>query len=263
MQEILGYPSTSNHLSFETISDNPVNKYPAAASIELMRIRTNYEYAIASKFIYSQINRRLMASGVRLIDPTAVYIDHHVTIGRNTIIYPNTTITGSTQIGENCQLGPNTVIDQCDIGDRCRIFASVLEDATMEHDSDIGPFSHLRKGAYVCANAHVGNFGEMKNSTLGPGSKMGHISYLGDTTIGSDVNIGAGTITCNFDGQAKHPTTIGDRAFIGSGTLIVAPIEIGEQAKTGAGAVVTHNIPSEALVYGIPARIKRNDKKNK
>jgi bifunctional UDP-N-acetylglucosamine pyrophosphorylase/glucosamine-1-phosphate N-acetyltransferase len=127
----------------------------------------------------------------------------------------------------------------------------------MENDSDIGPFSHLRKGAYVCEYAHIGNYGELKNSTLGPGALMGHFSYLGDATIGAKVNIGAGTITCNFDGKTKHPTKIGDNAFIGSGTLIVAPKEIGSNAKTGAGSVITHNIPADTLAYGVPARQKK------
>jgi bifunctional UDP-N-acetylglucosamine pyrophosphorylase/glucosamine-1-phosphate N-acetyltransferase len=124
----------------------------------------------------------------------------------------------------------------------------------MEDDSDIGPFSHLRKGAYVCSHAHIGNYGELKNSTLGPGAKMGHFSYLGDAVVEANANIGAGTITCNFDGKIKHPTHIGENAFIGSGTMIVAPIEIGQNAKTGAGSVVTHNIPEDTLAYGVPAR---------
>ena len=225
---------------------------------DLWMIRTRIDHALAHSIIQSRINNQLMLSGVTIIDPSASYIDHNVVIGRDTVIYPNTTITGMTSIGENCHIGPNTTIDHCKIGDRCRVFASVLESAEMEHDSDIGPFSHLRKGAYVCAHAHIGNYGEMKNSTLGPGAKMGHFSYIGDTRVGEDTNIGAGTITCNFDGAEKHATHIGDNVFIGSGTLIVAPIDIGDNAATGAGSVVTHNIPANTLVYGVPAREKKN-----
>ena len=129
----------------------------------------------------------------------------------------------------------------------------------MENDTDIGPFSHLRKGAYVCEHAHIGNYSELKNSTLGPGARMGHFSYLGDTIVGAAANIGAGTITCNFDGEDKHRTRIGDNAFIGSGTMIVAPIDIGSQAKTGAGSVVTHDIPDDTLAYGVPARLKKKE----
>ena len=124
----------------------------------------------------------------------------------------------------------------------------------MEHDSDIGPFSHLRPGAHICTGAHVGNFAELKKSTLGPGAHQGHFSYLGDTTTGAHVNIGAGTITCNYDGKHKHPTTIEDDVFIGSDSLLVAPVHIGQGAKTGAGSVVTHDVPPHTLVYGIPAR---------
>jgi len=127
----------------------------------------------------------------------------------------------------------------------------------MEEDSNIGPFSHLRKGARVCRGAHVGNFGEMKNSTLGPNAKMGHFSYLGDAQVGEDVNIGAGTITCNFDGEHKHPTVIEDGVFIGSDSLLVAPLHIGAGAKTGAGSVVTHDIPARTVAYGVPARVRK------
>jgi bifunctional UDP-N-acetylglucosamine pyrophosphorylase/glucosamine-1-phosphate N-acetyltransferase len=132
----------------------------------------------------------------------------------------------------------------------------VFEDATLEDDVDVGPFAHLRKGAYLCSHVHMGNFGEVKNSRLGPGSKMGHFSYLGDTEVGADVNIGCGTITCNFDGVNKHKTVIGEGAFIGSDTMLVAPVNVGKGAKTGAGSVVTHDVPDGAVVYGVPARVR-------
>jgi bifunctional UDP-N-acetylglucosamine pyrophosphorylase/glucosamine-1-phosphate N-acetyltransferase len=133
---------------------------------------------------------------------------------------------------------------------------SVVEHALMEDECDIGPFGHLRRGAHMCRGAHMGNFGEMKNSTLGPNSKMGHFSYLGDATVGANVNIGAGTITCNYDGQQKHPTVIEDDAFIGSDTMLVAPVRVGRGAKTGAGSVVTHDVPPGSVVLGVPARRK-------
>ena len=126
----------------------------------------------------------------------------------------------------------------------------------MDNGSDIGPFSHLRKGAHLGAGAHVGNFGELKNSILGPGAKMGHFSYLGDATIGENANIGAGTITCNFDGKKKNPTVVGRDAFIGSDTMLVAPVTVGDGAKTGAGSVVTHDIPPHTVAYGVPARVR-------
>jgi len=177
-----------------------------------------------------------------------------VALGRDTVVLANTHLCGTTQIGEGCEIGPNTIIVDSVIGDRCRVTASVIESSEMEHDSDIGPFSHLRPGAHVCTGAHIGNFAEMKKSTLGPGSHMGHFSYLGDATIGEHVNIGAGTITCNYDGKQKHPTVIERHAFIGSSSLLIAPVHVGEHAKTGAGSVVTHDVPARTIVYGVPAR---------
>jgi bifunctional UDP-N-acetylglucosamine pyrophosphorylase/glucosamine-1-phosphate N-acetyltransferase len=130
----------------------------------------------------------------------------------------------------------------------------------MEQGSDVGPFSHLRKGARLGRGAHVGNFGELKKSTLGPGAKMGHFSYLGDAEVGAEANIGAGTITCNYDGERKHRTVIGERAFIGSDTMLVAPVRVGDDARTGAGSVVTRDVEDGALAYGVPARTQKEDK---
>ena len=148
------------------------------------------------------------------------------------------------------------MIRDSSIGDRCRVELSVVEQAIMEEDSDIGPFGHLRKGAHLGKGAHMGNFGEVKNSYLGPGAKMGHVSYLGDATVEAGANIGAGTITCNYDGEHKHPTVIGKKAFVGSGTMLVAPVEIGDGATTGAGSVVTRDVPEGSVAYGVPARVR-------
>lgn len=223
---------------------------------ELLRIETRVDLSRATTALRDRINERWMRDGVTLIDPTTTYIDAGVTIGRDTVIAPNTHLRGRTTIGEACRIGPNTVIEHCTIGDRCEALASVLEHAVMENDSDIGPFGHLRRGARVCEGAHVGNFGEIKSSTLGPGAKMGHFSYLGDAQVGAEVNIGAGTITCNYDGVRKHQTIIEEGAFIGSDTLLVAPVTVGARAKTGAGSVVTHDLPPDSLSYGVPAQLK-------
>ena len=161
---------------------------------------------------------------------------------------------GSTIIGEDCVIGPNTIIHDTAVGDRCTILASVLEKALLENDVEIGPFARLRKGAHLADGVHMGNFGEVKNAHLGPGVKMGHFSYIGDAKIGLDVNIGAGTITCNYDGANKHQTEIAEDAFIGSDTMLVAPVRIGKRARTGAGAVVTHDVADDVTVIGVPAR---------
>jgi bifunctional UDP-N-acetylglucosamine pyrophosphorylase/glucosamine-1-phosphate N-acetyltransferase len=195
-----------------------------------------------------------MLSGVTLIHPETTYIEPGVSIGRDTVIQPNTHLRGTTSIGEGCLIGPNTVIEDSTIGDRVTILAAFLEQAVVEDEVSMGPFAHLRKGARLCRGVHMGNFGEVKDSTLGPGTKMGHFSYLGNATVAGEVNIGAGTITCNYDGEHKNPTEIGEQAFIGSDTMLVAPVRIGARARTGAGAVVTRDVDDDTLVVGVPAR---------
>ncbi len=227
-----------------------------AAPQEALGINSRVHLAEAESVLRRRINERWMLDGVTIVDPATTYIEPSVTIGRDTTIWPNTHLRGSTTIGEHCTIGPNTIVEDCQIGNRCRVLASVLEQAVMEDDADIGPFGHLRKGARLCEGAHMGNFGEVKNATLGPGAKMGHFSYVGDAEIGAEANIGAGTITCNYDGARKHKTVIEEDAFIGSGTMLVAPVRIGRGAKTGAGAVVTHDVPDGTVAYGVPARVR-------
>lgn len=231
--------------------------YCVPDATEGLGINTRVDLAVAEAVLRQRINEQWMLAGVTLLDPATTYIGPEVTIGTDTVIHPNTHLRGRTTIGEQCQIGPNAIVEACVIGNRCRVLASVLEQAVMEDDSNIGPFSHLRKGAHLGRGAHVGNFGEMKNSTLGPGSKMGHFSYLGDAEVGPDVNIGAGTITCNYDGVRKHRTVIEKGVFIGSDTMLVAPVHVGVGAKTAAGAVVTHDVPPHTLVMGVPARVRR------
>ena len=230
---------------------------------ELIGINTRVHLAEAESLLRGRINRQWMLTGVTLVDPATTYIEPGVTIGQDSIVWPNTHLRGSSAIGEGCEIGPNTIINDSQVGSGCTILASVLEKATVEDHVEIGPYAHLRKGAYLASGVHMGNFGEVKNSYLGPGTKMGHFSYIGDATIGEEVNIGAGTITCNFDGVRKNPTQIGDGAFIGSDTMLVAPVTLGDGARTGAGAVVTKNVPPDTLVVGMPARairkLKRSD----
>jgi bifunctional UDP-N-acetylglucosamine pyrophosphorylase / glucosamine-1-phosphate N-acetyltransferase len=224
---------------------------------ETIGINTRVHLAEAEAAMRQRINQNLMLAGVTMIDPASTYIEAGVMIGKDTVVMPNTYIQGKTTIGEGCEIGPNAYIRGSQIGNRCKVFMSVMEGARLEDDVDIGPFARLRKGAHLMQHVHMGNFGEVKDSTLGPGVKMGHFSYIGNTTIGTNTNIGAGTITCNFDGQKKHPTEIGENVFIGSDSMLVAPLKIGDRSRTGAGAVVTKDVPTDTLVVGMPARAIR------
>lgn len=224
---------------------------------EAIGINTREHLAEAEAALRTRINRHWMLAGVTLLDPQSTYIDSGVTIGQDTVVWPNTMLLGSTTIGEDCIVGPNTVIRSSRVGNACRIEAAVVELAVVENDVDIGPFAHLRKGAQLGEGVHMGNFGEIKNSTLARGVKMGHFSYIGDATIGPNVNIGAGTITANYDGVKKYHTVIESDVFIGSDTMLVAPLHIGKGARTGAGAVVTKDVPAHTVVVGVPARAIR------
>ena len=229
---------------------------------ETIGINNRVHLAEAQKILQKRINEYWMLEGVTIVDPQTTYIEKSVTIGRDTVIFPNSHLMGETRIGENCQIGPNSYILSSEIADECRVLMSVLEKAKMDKHSEIGPFGHLRKGAHLGEHVHMGNFGEVKNSYLGPDTKMGHFSYIGDATIGTNVNIGAGTITCNFDGEKKHSTEIGDDVFIGSDTMLVAPLKIGKNARTGAGSVVTRDVPADSIVVGVPARSFKKTKES-
>jgi bifunctional UDP-N-acetylglucosamine pyrophosphorylase/glucosamine-1-phosphate N-acetyltransferase len=224
--------------------------------LETLGVNDRVHLARVESVIRQRIRERLMRAGVTMTDPDSTYIDALVQVGEDTVIYPNTHLQGNTRIGMDCQVGPNTIVRDSSVGDRCRLLAAVIEEAVIDNEVSIGPFAHLRKGAHLADGVHMGNFGEVKNSDLGPGVKMGHFSYIGDATIGPDVNIGAGTITCNFDGVQKQETVIEEGAFIGSDTMLVAPVRVGARAKTGAGAVVTHDVPPDSTVVGVPARVR-------
>ncbi len=229
---------------------------------ETIGVNTRVHLAEAESAMRKRINEGHMLAGVTLIDPATTYIEAQVSISRDTIVWPNTYLLGNTTIGENCQIGPNSHIRDTRIGNSCKVLMSVTEAATLEDHVDVGPFARLRKGAHLAQGVHMGNFGEVKDSTLGPGVKMGHFSYIGNATIGAGTNIGAGTITCNFDGEKKYPTVIGEEVFIGSDTMLVAPVKLGDRARTGAGAIVTKDVAADMLVVGMPARaIKKLERK--
>lgn len=221
---------------------------------EAIGINNRIHLAEAEKILRKRINRKWMLEGVTIADPDRTYIEKDVEIGRDSIIYPETYLRGQTKIGSDCEIGPGTIVKDSIIGNHCKVVFAVMEDALLEDEVSMGPYAHLRKGAHLSRGVHMGNFGEIKNSILGPGVKMGHFSYIGDAEIGENVNIGAGVITCNFDGVKKNKTEIGANAFIGSDTMLRAPVKIGEGAYTGAGSVVTHDVPAHAVVTGVPAR---------
>jgi bifunctional UDP-N-acetylglucosamine pyrophosphorylase/glucosamine-1-phosphate N-acetyltransferase len=224
---------------------------------EAIGINTRVHLAEAETLLRQRINRQWMEFGVTLTDPATTYISPSVRIGRDTIIGPNTHLRGDTVIGEDTIIGPNCILDDAKVGNHCHILAAVIEKAVVDDHVSMGPFAHLRKGAHLMEGVHMGNFGEVKDSTLHPGVKMGHFSYIGNADIGENTNIGAGTITCNFDGVNKNPTVIGANVFIGSDTMLVAPLTIGENARTGAGSVVTHDVLAGETVVGVPARPHR------
>jgi bifunctional UDP-N-acetylglucosamine pyrophosphorylase/glucosamine-1-phosphate N-acetyltransferase len=227
---------------------------------EIIGINNRVHLADAEAAVRKRINRQWMLSGVSMVDPASVYIGPEVEIDGDTMIMPNTSISGRTTIGKNCTLGPNSIIQDSVIGDECEVFMSVVREGTLEDQVSIGPFAHLRHGAHLSTGVHMGNFGEVKESILGPGVRMGHFSYVGDSEIGGGTNIGAGTVTCNYDGKSKHRTIIGRDAFIGSATMLVAPLTLGDRARTGAGSVVTKNVAEDTLVAGTPARAIRKYK---
>jgi bifunctional UDP-N-acetylglucosamine pyrophosphorylase / glucosamine-1-phosphate N-acetyltransferase len=221
---------------------------------EALGINNRVHLAEAEGIMRQRVNREYMLAGVSMTNPDQVYIEQGVKIGKDTLLQPGTHLTGKTIIGERCVIGPNTLIHSSSVGEDCTLLASVIEEAVIEDHVGMGPFCHLRKGAHLGSHVHMGNFGEVKDSHLSAGVKMGHFSYIGNAEIGENVNIGAGTITCNFDGVHKHQTVIGEDAFIGSDTMLVAPINIGKGSRTGAGSVVTHDVPDGDVVVGVPAR---------
>ena len=228
-----------------------VTTYTIENANEIRGINSRSELAEVSAMVRQQKNEELMAAGVTLIDPATTYIDEDVEIAGDTVIHPCVFIEGSTKIGATCEIHAGSRIVNSEIGDRVVIRNySVLTDARVSTGASVGPFAHLRPDADVGADAHVGNFVELKKTRLGARSKANHLAYLGDATIGADVNVGAGTITCNYDGRTKHTTIIEDGAFVGSDTTLVAPVKVGQRAYVGAGSTITEDVPAGALAIG-------------
>lgn len=232
-------------------------------NVEILGVNSKVELAQATEVLRNRKNIELMEEGVIFIDPKTTYIEETVKIGRDTIIYPCAVIQGETIIGENTEIIGNTRIIDCEIANYVKIESSILEESKVEDRVTIGPFAHLRPKTHLKEDVHIGNFVETKKSILEKGVKAGHLSYLGDATIGEKTNIGAGTITCNYDGKNKFKTTIGKEVFIGSDTMLVAPVTIGDKGMTAAGSTITKDIPAKGLGIGRSKQvIKENWRKD-
>ncbi|MBL0226575.1 MAG: bifunctional UDP-N-acetylglucosamine diphosphorylase/glucosamine-1-phosphate N-acetyltransferase GlmU [Geobacteraceae bacterium] len=225
---------------------------------EIMGVNDRIQLAEASRILRRRINLDLMCSGVSLVDPSQTYIDHGVRIGPDSIVHPNCSISGSTVIGSGCTIENGVSIKECTIGDGCHIKAgSVLEGSVLHADVSVGPMAHLRPGTLLHDQVKIGNFVETKKAVMGQGSKASHLTYLGDAEIGSNVNIGCGTITCNYDGVNKHRTVIGDDVFIGSDVQLVAPVTVGRNSLVAAGTTVTVDVPPDSLAISRVAQVNK------
>jgi bifunctional UDP-N-acetylglucosamine pyrophosphorylase / glucosamine-1-phosphate N-acetyltransferase len=215
--------------------------------VEGLGVNSRVQLAELTALAQAKINEGLMASGITMLDPKTVWVGPDVTVGRDTELLPMTMLWGSTCVGEGCTVGPNTRLTNTTVGNNVLLEEVVGVDVTIDDDATCGPRAYLRGGAHVCVGAHIGTHVELKNTVVGKGSKVPHLSYIGDCEMGAGVNIGGGSITCNYDGVHKSRTTIGDGAFIGSDTMMVAPVNIGAGAITGASSCITKDVPADAL----------------
>ncbi len=234
------------------------SSFPIENQIEVMGVNDRVQLAEADRILRGRINKALMLAGTTIIDPERTYIDHGVNIGRDTTVFPNVFISGKTVIGDNCVIEPSAMIKGCNVGNRVTIKAgSVMVDSVIGNDVAIGPMAHLRPGTELKDEVKIGNFVETKKIIMGTGSKASHLTYLGDATIGSHVNIGCGTITCNYDGVNKHRTVIEDDVFVGSDVQFVAPVSIGRNSLIAAGTTVTADVPPDSLAIARAPQVNK------
>lgn len=234
-------------------SVHPVQTMSVAAD-EVLGINDRVQLAEADNILRRRILEKWMLSGVTITDPATTYISAESVLAQNCVIEPNTHLRGMCRIGPDSVIGPNSILIEAQIGADCKILASMIEKSVLEDEVEVGPFSHVRPGVYIEKGVHLGNYAEVNRSRLGTGTRQGHFSYIGDATVGPNVNIGAGTITANFDGLTKNKSSIGANVKLGSDTILVAPVSVGEDAITGAGAVVTKDVEPGATVVGVPAK---------
>lgn len=242
------------------VSENKkVQSFILEDKMEILGVNSKVELAQAGKVLRDRKNRELMEEGVILIDPETTYVEESVKVGRDTVLYPGVVLQGKTVIGENCEIIGNSRIIDSILGNNIRVESSVIEESILEDGVTMGPFAHIRPKSLLKEKVHIGNFVEVKKSTLEKGVKAGHLTYLGDAQVGENTNIGAGTITCNYDGVNKFKTVIGKDAFIGSDSMLVAPVNIGEKALIGAGSVITKDVPSNSLAVSRSKQIIKTD----
>ncbi len=246
-------------------ADEKIGAFTAEYADETLGINSRVQLAAADRIFRMKKNHELMDSGVTIIDPNTTFIDYDVQIGQDTIIYPNTYIEGKTTIGEDCAIGPNIRFTNMKVGNKVTAQFSYCHEAEICDGVTLGPYVHIRPGTTIGENVKIGNFVEVKNSNVGEGSKLPHLQYIGDTDMGSGVNVGCGTVTCNYDGKQKFRTTIGNNAFIGCNTNLVAPVTVEEGAYIAAGSTITKDVPKDNLAV---ARARQtnisvwNDKRN-
>ncbi|MBV8147610.1 MAG: bifunctional UDP-N-acetylglucosamine diphosphorylase/glucosamine-1-phosphate N-acetyltransferase GlmU [Candidatus Eremiobacteraeota bacterium] len=243
----------------DTVADfvrrgRPVRPVSCPDHFDVLGINDRVELAAARREMNARLCARHMRDGVTIVDPETTYLEPELSIGRETVIYPNTSIGLLSEVGESCIIGPNSRLSNAKLGARVTVRESVVLDSTLGDDCNLGPFAHLRGETVLGPDVRIGNFVEIKKSTLARGVKASHLSYLGDAQVGEETNVGAGTITCNFDGEKKNETVIGSNVFIGSNSSLVAPLSVGDGALTGAGSVVTHDVAPNERVAGNPAR---------
>ena len=214
---------------------------------EMLQVNDRMQLAAAERAMCQRTLRRLMAQGVTVRDPWSTWVDCDVEVGQDTVLEPATVLRGQVRVGSDCVIGPFAELIDCQLGDRCRVERSQLRLCRLQEGVQVGPFNRVRSGTELGEGSHLGTFTEIVRSSLGPGSQVPHLSYIGDAELGADVNIGAGSITANWDGLAKHRTAVGDGARIGSDTVLVAPVSVGRRGYTGAGSVITKDVPAEAL----------------
>ncbi len=234
----------------------PVAGYAIGDADEVRQVNDRVELAAAEQLMRQRVVRRLMLSGVTFRDPTSTWVDASVAVGADTTIEPGVHLLGNTRVGSDCQIGPGALIRDSVVGDRTQIASSTVEGAQLGDEVTVGPYCHLRPGTVLERGVRLGNYVEVKASRIGADARVGHFAYLGDSEIGRAVNIGAGTVTANYDGEHKHRTRVGEGAFIGVDSILIAPVVVGAGARTAAGSVVTHDVPRGAEVLGVPARIR-------